>query len=52
MNHFEMVEYVRRNSVKLHPEGYETVFRIGIIELVDPVVMTPNDFANFCPYLL
>lgn len=52
MNLFELQGYVRLHSKKLHPEGFETVFHIGAIELVDPKVMTPEDFVNFCPYIM
>ena len=52
MNFLEFEEYVREHSEKFHPKGRDTLFRIGVIELVNPVVMMASDFVNFSPFLI
>jgi len=53
MNHLEMEEYVRAHSKKVHKDSYDTVFTFGLsTDLVNPKVMSPNDFANHGPYIV
>ena len=53
MNFIEFGDYVRENSTKLHEDGRDSVFRIGFtVEIVNPMVSSPKDFGNFCPYLI
>ena len=48
----EMKEWVRENSECIHPNSYDRLLRLGTIELVNPEVMTIDDFADFCPHLI
>ena len=53
MNHMEMEEYVRAHSKKVHKDSYDMVFTFGLsTDLVNPKVMSPNDFANHGPYIV
>jgi hypothetical protein len=52
MNHMEMGDYVREHSKKIHNESYDRVFSLGAIDIVNPKVMSPNDFANCGPYII
>jgi len=52
MNLLEFQDYVREHSEKIHPSCRDFVFRIGVIELVNPEVMTIGDFADWCPFLI
>jgi len=47
-----MCDHVREHSKKIHPDSIVCVFRIGAIEIVNPMVMMVDDFANFGPYLI
>lgn len=48
----EMHDYVRQQSRFLHKDSHVRVFTMGVTELVNPKVMTPTDFVNYCPYLI
>lgn len=52
MNWMDFAEYVRVSSKKLHPKGRDRVFRLGGIELVNPIVYSPSEFADHLPHLL
>ena len=52
LNCMEIKDYVRENSHKLHPESSDVVFRIGMIEFVNPQVMSADDFVDFGPYFV
>jgi len=52
MQFHEMQEYIRINSKKLHPKGHDRIFMWGTIEIVNPMVMTIEDFADWCPALI
>jgi hypothetical protein len=52
MNWLEFPEYIRKRTRKLHPKGHDTVYRYGVTEFINPVVMTLEDYANFCPALM
>ena len=52
LNCMEIKDYVRENSHKLHPEGDDVVFKVGMIEFINPQVMSPGDFADFCPHFI
>jgi len=52
LNYTEMCDYIREHSSNLHPDGHETIFRIGIIEFVNPQVRMVDDFADSGPYLI
>jgi hypothetical protein len=49
----EMEEYVRAHSKKVHADSYDTVFTFGLsTDLVNPKVMSPNEFASYVPYII
>jgi hypothetical protein len=48
----ELQDLVRSRSKKVHPKSYESVFRLGVIEFINPEVMLPSDFCNRFPYIL
>lgn len=52
LNWLEISEYVRLNSQRIHPDGSETIFRLGGIEFVNPEVMSVQDFVDRGPYLI
>jgi hypothetical protein len=52
MNWLEFQNYILRKTTKLHPKGHDTVFKYGVIEFINPKVMTLDDYANFCPALM
>lgn len=52
MNWLEFTDYVRKRSVKLHPDGSDRVFRWGGVELVNPEVMSMSDYIDFLPALI
>ena len=52
MQFHEMQEYIRINSKKLHPKGNDKIFMWGTIEIVNPMVMTIDTFADWCPALI
>ncbi len=52
LNCMEIKDYIRENSHKLHPEGDDVVFKVGIMEFVNPEVMSKEDFIDRLPYLV
>lgn len=52
LNWLEFREYIRINSKKIHPKANDTIYRIGMIELINPVVMGKDEFVDFCPHLI
>jgi hypothetical protein len=52
LNWMEFTDYVRENSKPIHEDGTDRLFKIGMMEFVNPEVMSPNDFGNYCPYLI
>jgi hypothetical protein len=48
----DMQDYIREKSKKFHEDGDDRVFRMGAIELVNPIVYCANDFADRLPYLI
>lgn len=52
MDLLAMRDYVRENSESIHVNSFDRVFRLGVIELVNPEVMTVDDFADTTPYLI
>jgi len=52
MNWLEFPEYIKSRSKKLHPKGHDTVYRHGVIEFINPVVMTLDGYGNFAPALM
>ena len=52
LNWFEFKEYFSRQCKKLHPKGNDRVYKHGIIEFVNPQILTLNDFGNYCPALM
>ena len=52
MNYLEFAEYIRSNSSRLHKHSNDRIFRLGTQEFINPEVMSPNDFAEFCPYII
>jgi len=52
MIYMDMEDYVRKHSKKIHKESYDIVFSLGAIDIVNPKVMSPNDFANCGPYII
>ena len=47
-----MYDYVRNQSQLIHPKRRDRIFRMGLIEIINPKVMLPNDFATRTPYLI
>ena len=52
MNFFEFKDFVRENSELTHPNGTDRVFQLGTVELMNPKVMCPDDYAKFLPYII
>jgi hypothetical protein len=52
LNWIEFEELIRRQTKKLHPKGYDTVWRWGVIEFINPKVMSVDGFMAFCPALI
>lgn len=48
----ELKEYIRLKSKRLHPQGTETVYCWGGLDIVNPQVMLIQDFVDFCPALI
>ena len=49
----EFKEFFYKNYVeKLHEKSYETVFVYGAMEFIDPIVMLPEEFVDYCPIYL
>lgn len=49
LNYNEFKDYIRMISVRDHNN---TCITVGTNVYYNPVVMLPNDFADFCPYLI
>jgi len=52
MNYLEFEDWVKTRTEKIHPKGKDTVFVMGAMEFVNPVVMMVDDFKNHCPYII
>lgn len=49
MNSFEIQDYIRRNSRKIMKNSFDTVFSFGVIDFVNPEIITVDDFhKNLC----
>jgi hypothetical protein len=49
----KLADYIRAHSRRLHPKGNDVVCYLFSVEgLVNPRVMSPNDYANYCPFIL
>ena len=47
MNWIEMKEFFQSKVKKLHPKGTDTILRWGVIELINPQLMSVDDFIHF-----
>ena len=52
LDFFDMSEFIRCKSKKIHPKGNDVIFSIGAIELVNPRVMSADEFLDHIPYLI
>lgn len=52
LNLDEFRDYIRKTSEYLHPEGTDTIWRWGLIEFINPVVMLVDDYANYLPAII
>ena len=48
----EFQQLVREQSKPLHPESTDRVWRWGVIEFVNPVVHTLEDYGSHMPALI
>ena len=48
----DIQEYVRERCEKLHEDGTDVVFRWGVTEFVNPVVMFVGDYGDYLPALI
>jgi len=52
LNWNEFKFLIKSRTRKLHPKAHDLVFKWGIIEFINPQVMTLKDFGSYCPALM
>lgn len=52
MNWLEFYAYFRSQVKKIYPKGNDTIWKWGVIEFINPKVMTMDDFINCGPALM
>jgi len=54
LNWNEFNDYMRTQYKKIHPKGKDIVWKCGIsgMEVINPRVTTPDDYADFGPYFI
>lgn len=52
MIHIELEDFIHKHSKKIHNDSYDVIFSIGAVEIVNPKVMSLNDFSNYGPYII
>ena len=51
LNYNEFNDEIRKMTKKIHKDGDDVVWNFMGVELVNPKVMTANDFADYMPFL-
>lgn len=51
LNWLEFSEEIRTQTKLVHADGSDRVLNFMGVELINPQVMTPQDFANYIPFL-
>ena len=52
LNYIQFKDYIDSKTEKLHESGKDRIFRLGAIDFVNPKIMFPEDFKNYCPYII
>lgn len=52
LNYIEFRERMKKQFVKIHPKGRDTIWKWGVLEFINPEVWMPSDYANHLPALL
>jgi hypothetical protein len=52
LNCIEFENHIKDQTKKLHPKGHDTVWRWGVIEFINPKVISVDGFMNNGPALI